>query len=270
MMQQMRGFNCFSPLLRTTFFPSRSFAVTGRHSKKVALTKNRSDALKNKLYTRLGVKILMAAKAGGTDPSKNSELARVLKEAQSIKLPKDNIERALTKASDTSLESYSVGLYEVFGYGGVGLVVTTLTDSPNRAVKEIKALARKSDVKIASAGSAVFVPQQSFDKDAILEQALNVEISDVQFTPQNTIHNDSNDDDKTSPPPELIVANADELGLLQDLVSHSQLSGSTSLAYLPTELVKVSAEDMEKNIWLIEDFEELDDVDAVYHNMRLE
>lgn len=110
---------------------------------------------------------------------------------------------------------------------------------------------------------AVFVPQQSFDKDAILEQALNVEISDVQFLPPNTI----DADEKTH---ELIVANADELGLLQDLVLQSQLSGSTSLAYLPTELVKVSAEDLEKNMQLVEDFEELDDVDAVYHNMRLE
>lgn len=67
----------------------------------------------------------------------------------------------------------------------------------------------------------------------------------------------------------MIVANADELGLLQDLSSNMQLAGTSRLAYLPIESVKVSQEDIDKNLDLITSFEELDDVDAVYHNMDL-
>lgn len=142
---------------------------------------------------------IQAAKAGGIDPSKNTDLARALKEAAAVKLPKDNIDRALKKASDTSSESYSSGIYEVFGFGGVGFVVTSLTDNPNRAVKEIKALARKVDAKIASGGSvlfkfeqkAVFLPEKDFDQDAVVDQALSVDLSDVQFLP-NTISEDGN------------------------------------------------------------------------------
>lgn len=134
----------------------RNMAITGRHSKNVAAKKNKLDAMKNKLFTRLGVKILLAAKAGGTDPNVNNELARALKEAQSIKLPKENIDRALKKATDTSADQYESGVYEVFGHGGVGVIVCTLTDNTNRVNKEIKSIARKAEVKIASGGSVLY------------------------------------------------------------------------------------------------------------------
>ncbi|RYY78700.1 YebC/PmpR family DNA-binding transcriptional regulator [archaeon] len=203
-----------------------------------------------------------AAKAGGADPSINPELARILKEAHSIKLPKDNIDRALSKAKDTSTEAFTAGVYEVFGFGGAGLVVCSLTDNPTRAVKEIKTLVRKSDVKIASAGSvlfnfeqkAVFHAQQEYNKDELLDKALELDMSDIQFIP----HIDH--------PVETIVAKVEELGLLQDLTS--SLTGSTSLAYIPVETVAVSEADKEKNREVIEAFEDLQDVDAVYHNMQ--
>ncbi len=81
---------------------SRSFAVVGRKSKNVAAKKNKHDALRTKLFQRLGVKILMAAKKGGAEPDKNIELARALKEAYSVSLPKENIERALKKATEVN------------------------------------------------------------------------------------------------------------------------------------------------------------------------
>ena len=80
-----------------------------------------------------------------------------MKEAHSCKLPKDNIERALKKASEHNAgEGYSTGYYEVYGHGGVGIVVATLTDNSNRANMAIKSFARKSEVKMASSGSVLF------------------------------------------------------------------------------------------------------------------
>ena len=137
----------------------RAFAVVGRKSKNVAAKKNKQDALRTKLFTRLGVKILLAAKRGGTDPTSNIDLSRALKEANSASLPKENIDRALKKATDAATglgniflsscvystlrsydmlfasfiiplkEEYTPGDYEVFGLGGVGIIVRTLTGS---------------------------------------------------------------------------------------------------------------------------------------------
>ncbi len=83
-------------------------------------------------------------------------MSRALKEAHHCKLPKDNIERALKKATETSDESYATGYYEVYGHGGVGVIVATLTDNSNRANMAIKSFARKSEVKMASSGSVMF------------------------------------------------------------------------------------------------------------------
>lgn len=118
----------------TDSIPKRAMAITGRASKNVANKKNRNDALKAKLYTRLGVKILMAARNGsGPDPTKNLELHRILKEAASVKLPKENIERALKKASEKNTDDFSRGLYEILGHGGAAILVQSLTDNPNRS-----------------------------------------------------------------------------------------------------------------------------------------
>ena len=83
----------------------RAFAVVGRKSKNVAAKKNKQDDLRTKLFTRLGVKILLAAKRGGTDATSNIDLARALKEANSASLPKENIDRALKKATDAATGS---------------------------------------------------------------------------------------------------------------------------------------------------------------------
>lgn len=79
-----------------------------------------------------------------------------MKEAHAVKLPKDNIERALKKATEHSGEAFTLGLYEVFGHGGVGLVVAALTDNPNRVNLAIKTYAKKHDIKMASSGSVLF------------------------------------------------------------------------------------------------------------------
>jgi len=128
----------------------------------------------------------------------------------------------------------------------------------------------------------VFLPQQSFDKDAVLEQALNADISDIQFVP-NTLSDDgrisacfslmlslTNAFCVETAASEMIVTDIAELGLLQDATSQLELVGSSQLAYLPLDTISLSEEDAKKNWDLIEGFEELDDVDVVYHNIKLE
>jgi transcriptional/translational regulatory protein YebC/TACO1 len=117
-----------------------------------------------------------------------------LKEAHDVKLPKENIERAINRAKDKASANFETGQYEIFGHGGVGLVVSTLTDNPNRAIFDIKGCLGKAGVKMASGGSilfqfeqkAVFSPQPGgkFDKDMIFEKAIEKEIEDINFLPQ--------------------------------------------------------------------------------------
>jgi transcriptional/translational regulatory protein YebC/TACO1 len=301
----------------------------------------------------LGVKILMAAKKGGVEPDKNIELARALKEAYSVSLPKENIERALKKATEvTSDEEYRPGDYEVFGVGGVGIIVRTLTDNTNRAVGQIKAAARKHEVKMASAGSVLFLfdlkgiihlqpaatPHSTttttttttattsntlaatssptsvdlISEERLLEIALDLGVDDVDIIyPTATSTTDDSEPSSPISPLPTVLTSPQCLGILQDalahqLTTHSTATTSTStthphttanahahthahtpsgsgrvgdapvavtvtgeLGYIPRgELVTVSEEDWARNQELVEVFEELEDVDRVYHNMQ--
>jgi len=242
-LRQLTRPSCVVGCLSTTA-PARGLAVVGRKSKNVAKKKNKLDAERTKRFTRIGVKLLLAARKGGTDPEKNVELARALQEAQSIRLPKENIERALRKATEAgSADDYKPNDYEVFGFGGVGLVVRTLTDNTNRAVSEIKATARKQEVKMASSGSVLFnfalkgVVNLSLsgaagsnsalvvgrcNEERMLEIALDAGVDDVDIFPPaahdtDTDTDDDEDEDSTGLPGlPVVITSPESLGPFQD------------------------------------------------------
>jgi YebC/PmpR family DNA-binding regulatory protein len=238
---------------KLTLVVRRGLAITGRASKNVANKKNKQDAAKSKLYTRLGVRILMAAKNGlGADPGSNPELAKALKEATNSKLPKENIERSLKKATEKSAESWQSGVYEVLGYGGAGIIVQTLTDNPNRAVKAIKSLCSKADVKFTTGGSVLFSfalkgvirPIASFSQDKVLELALDNDVDDIDFAP-------GAEDGE-----EAIILEQEYLSLLTDALASAGIEASAELEYVPISLVEgLSEEDVEKNEKLVADLE---------------
>jgi YebC/PmpR family DNA-binding regulatory protein len=331
-LRQLTRPSCVVGCLSTTA-PARGLAVVGRKSKNVAKKKNKLDAERTKRFTRIGVKLLLAARKGGTDPEKNVELARALQEAQSIRLPKENIERALRKATEAgSADDYKPNDYEVFGFGGVGLVVRTLTDNTNRAVSEIKATARKQEVKMASSGSVLFNfalkgviklslsgaagPNSALvvgrcNEERMLEIALDAGVDDIDIFPpaaHDTDDDDVEEDSTGLPGLPVVVTSPEALGPFQDalvralaadpdpslaaavevrctavtalviqrfdpwlchdglpLCSPAQVTGE--LGYVPVETVAVGAEDRDRNVALVEAFEALEDVDAVYHNM---
>ncbi len=163
----------------------------------------------------------------------------------------------------------------------------------------IKSLAKKSDVKMASSGSvmfnfdhkvrlsflwllnclsvdltvfshfsnqAVFTPENDYDKDQVVETAIEVDIDDIDFIENYDTHVDEEDGKK---PLDLIVTNADQLSKLQEVMEKLSINGSSNLMYLPKERVTTSDTDYDKNAALVEGFENLDDVDTVFHNMEL-
>lgn len=257
-------------------FTTRSFAaVTGRHSKNVAAKKNKLDAVKTKIYNKIATKIIVAAKSGGTNTATNANLARILKEAESIKLPKENIERALKKAEQKDTAILEAATFELFLHGRVALIVASLTDSTTRTNKRINEIANKNDIKVASTGSiifqfekkGIFLPHHSSDltEDKVIELVLDTGYDDVELYNRSDERSDDGDSGSFSA---LLLTNPNNLNELASAVDAKQLAGTSSIGYIPNELIEVTDEIYHKNMAIIDKFLEEDDVEDVYHNMK--
>ena len=215
----------------------------------------------------------MAARAGGADASKNGELARVLKEAAIVKLPKDNVERALAKARDQKDTSdFSQGTYHVQGSRGTALVVQTLTDNPTRAVKEIKEVVRRNEAKFVTGGvfgfslKAVLRASAPYAEDTVLEAAIDSGVDSVDFAPAA----DGDEDNASPPPPPLILTEPESLALLQDALAAAGIPTTAGLEHVASadSRVRLDVADLERSERLVEALEALGDVDAVFHNLE--
>ncbi len=115
-----------------------------------------TDAKKGKLFSRLSKILTLAAKELGPDPKTNSKLAAAIEEARKENLPKENIERAIKRASDKEALELKEVIYEAYGPGGSALIITVVTDNSNRTTNEIKRLLSEHDAKLGERGSALW------------------------------------------------------------------------------------------------------------------
>ncbi|CEL95960.1 unnamed protein product [Vitrella brassicaformis CCMP3155] len=250
----------------------------GRRAAKVAEKKAKGEAAKSKIYSRYGKKIAGAIKTGGSDPLNNMELASLIKEAKAAGVPKDNIDRLLKKADDAP--DYTEVIYEVYGHGGVGMLVTCLTDNTNRAASVVKAAVKKAGGKDASPGSVSFqftkmakieIPEDraaDLDEDKVFEIALESSVDDIDIRPAPLRPDIENNEDGSTPvPPKWVLTTPNSLKALRDALEANGIEGSTSLAHIPNALVDCSEEELEKNLGLIDALEDIDDVDMVEHNI---
>ena len=103
--------------------------------------KEKSDAQKAKIFTKMGREIAVAAKAGGADPEVNGRLKDAIAKARSFNMPNDNIQRVIKKAAgDLNTDNYEDITYEGYGVGGVAVIVETLTDNRNRTAGDLRLL----------------------------------------------------------------------------------------------------------------------------------
>ena len=112
--------------------------------KNIMHRKGRQDAQKSKLFSKLAREITVAAKLGAPDPAMNARLRAAMIAARAENMPKDNIERAIKKASGNDAESYDEMRYEGYGPGGVAVIMEVLTDNRNRAASDIRSYFTKS------------------------------------------------------------------------------------------------------------------------------
>jgi YebC/PmpR family DNA-binding regulatory protein len=166
------------------------------HSKwaKVKHFKGAIDAKRGKIFSKLAKEITIAAKVGGGDPNMNPRLRVALLKCRSANMPNDNIERAIKRCTggDDSV-SYEELTYEVFGPGGVALLVEINTDNRNRTSQEIRSLLAKNGGTLAGSGAVsrlfhrkgqIVVPREAAGEDQLMEVALEAGAEDFKAEPQ--------------------------------------------------------------------------------------
>ncbi|XP_022730551.1 probable transcriptional regulatory protein At2g25830 isoform X2 [Durio zibethinus] len=188
---QLRSISTFPPL------------CMGRRSSKIAGRKGAQDAKKAKIYSRIGKEVVSAVKKGGPNPISNTVLAAVLEKAKELDVPKEILERNIKRASEKGQEAYIEKVYEVYGYGGVSMVVEVLTDKITRSVAAVREVVKDYGGKMADPGSVMFkfrrvrvvnIKVTDADKDQLLAIALDAGAEDVV---EPATYEDDTDEDRS-------------------------------------------------------------------------
>ncbi|NGX58584.1 MAG: putative transcriptional regulatory protein [Chlamydiae bacterium] len=226
--------------------------------------KSRADAKKGKVFSRIAKEIISAVKQGGLDPKSNSRLRLVIQKAKAANFPSDNIERNIKKAMSADQEDYFELTYELYGHGGVGIIVDIMTDNKNRISAEMRIATNKFGGSVANPGSVAF----NFDRKGILKLTKQHAVEEELFFAATEAGAEDFDilEDMyivVTDPTELIAVKEEieKLGFAVD---------EESLEMIPKIMVDVDEETAKKNMALVEWIEDLDDVDVVYHNMNVE
>jgi len=215
----------------------------------------------SKAFTRIGKDIVMAVKESGPDPDTNSRLRAVIQNAKAVNMPKDNIERAIKRASDKSLGDFKEVLFEGYAPHGIAILVDTATDNNTRTVANVRSYFNKCDGNLGTSGSVVFM----FDHTCnfrIGAEGMDLEELELELI-DHGVEEIFEDEDGV-----LIYAPFESFGSIQSYLEENSIEIlSSGFERIPQVTKKIDAEqaaDVEK---LLEKLEEDDDVQNVYHTM---
>ena len=225
--------------------------------------KEKADAAKAKIFTKIGKEMAVAIKAGGPDPSVNSKLRDLIAKAKANNVPNDNIQRTIKKFSDNSDINYEEIAYEGYGPSGVAIIVETSTDNRNRTAGNVRAWFNKYGGNLGQNGCVSFMfeekgvisivdEDEEIDEDKIMEDALESGAEDIKSDEgEYTIYTDPQD-----------------LDAVRDaIISLGYKISTADIAKVPTTYVELTnPEDVENMEKMLDKFNEDDDVNAVYHN----
>ncbi len=216
-----------------------------------------------KTFTRIGKDIVIAVKDGGPDPISNSRLRAVIQNAKAANMPKDNIERAIKKASDKNTENYKEILFEGYGPHGVAVLVETASNNNNRTVANIRSYFNKANGSLGVSGSVEFMFERTCNfqlvKDDLDPEELEFEFIDFGveevFIDQDDI---------------FFYASFENFGDIQyELEKRNIEILSSNFERIPKVLKKLNSDQKQDIEKLIERIEEDDDVQNVYHSMDI-
>ena len=216
----------------------------------------------SKAFTRIGKDIVIAVKEGGPDPDSNSKLRAVIQNAKSVNMPKDNIERAIKRASDKSAGDYKEILFEGYGPSGIAILVETATDNNTRTVANIRSYFNKHSGNLGTSGSVAFMFDHTCNFKINKE---NIDIENLEFDLIDFGVEEVFEEDTSI----LIYGPFDSFGEIQKELESKKIEIiSSGFDRIPNNLKEVSNEDRDENEKLLEKIENDDDVQNVFHNMK--
>jgi len=214
-----------------------------------------------KTFTKIGKDIVIAVKEGGPDPEVNAKLRAVIQNAKDANMPKDNVERAIKKATDKDTSNYKEVIFEGYAPHGIAIVVDTATDNNNRTVANIRSYFNKHNGNLGTSGSVLFmfdhtchfkIPKGDLDPEELELDLIDYGADEVFV-----------DDDNI-----MIYGSFENFGALQSKLENDNIEILASgFERIPQNTVSLTPEQAEEVEALLEKIEEDEDVMNVYHNM---
>jgi YebC/PmpR family DNA-binding regulatory protein len=233
------------------------------HSKWASIKHKKAvvDSRRGQQFTKLARAITVAARDGGGDPDSNASLENAIRKAREGSMPKDNIERAITRGTGEGGEADAIEsvLYEGYGPGGVGVLVETLTDNRNRTSADVRHAFSKNGGSLGEPGSVAYLFEK---KGTIVIDATRYSEDELMVAVEAGAEDISTDEDVF----EVIVEPADFARVLGALERAGVEIQSAELGYRPSSLVPIDEGQAAKLMRLIDVLEDLDDIDAVHAN----
>ena len=222
--------------------------------------KEKTDAQKAKIFTKIGKEMVIAIKAGGPDPASNSKLRDLIAKAKANNVPNDNIERTIKKAAGQTDVEYEEIRYEGYGPCGVAVIVNTTTDNRNRTASEVRHYFDKFGGNLGTLGcvgylfeekGVIIIEKEDVDEDKLMEDALEAGAAD--FIAEDECFE--------------IYTEKDDLGAVREALEEKGYTMvSAELDMIPQNYVTLEGEeDLKKMNLLLEHLEDNDDVSSVFH-----
>lgn len=221
-------------------------------------------AAMSKAFTRIGKDIVMAVKEGGPDPDSNSRLRAVIQNAKSVNMPKDNIERAIKRATDKNQGDFKEVLFEGYAPHGIAILIETATDNNTRTVANIRSYFNKCDGNLGTSGSVEFMFDHTCNfrinpAEVDLEE-LELELIDYG------VDEVFEDEDGI-----LIYAPFESFGNIQKALEEKDFEIlSSGFERIPQVTKKITSEQQTDVDKLLEKLDDDDDVQNVYHNLDIQ
>ena len=225
--------------------------------------KEKTDAQRAKIFTKIGKEISIAVKAGGSDPASNSKLRDLIQKAKANNVPNDNIDRIIKKSAGASDEAYEEIVYEGYGPGGIAVIVETTTDNRNRTAGNVRSYFAKYHGNMGQTGCVSYLFEEKgvivivnedgdIDEDKLMEQALEAGAED--FVAEEGAF-------------EIYTVSDDLYAVKEALEAAGYTLASAEKSKVPSNYVTLeNEEDLKFMNLLIEKLEDDDDVMEVYHN----
>ncbi|MCO5150752.1 MULTISPECIES: YebC/PmpR family DNA-binding transcriptional regulator [unclassified Shinella] len=231
--------------------------------KNIMHRKGRQDAVRSKMFSKLAREITVAAKTGLPDPSMNARLRLAIQNAKAQSMPKDNIERAVKKASGADSENYEEVRYEGYGPGGVAVIVEALTDNRNRTASSVRSTFSKAGGALGETGSV------SFSFDRVGEITYKLSVGDADAVMEAAIEAGA-EDVTTDEDGHTIVCGFEDIGdvskALEDKLGEAE---TVKAIWKAQNTVPVDEEKAQSLMKLIDTLEDDDDVQNVYSNFEV-